>query len=691
MRIRRGLLTQSPTALRLLSRTVVAAAICLLTVAFLAATLAKLGLWTGPVAGAAVAVGLCLGVWASRELPARRSIAWWQLWAIVALAGGFAVWAGLTWAEEVFVERDAASYFQTAIGLTRWGASPFPVDPIIASQSLLAVDGVFLDSAGFFQVGPTGDPAIEPQFLIGVTAWYSIGYWIAGGHGAWAVSALVGGMGILAVGTLLSHLLRPLAATVATAGTALAFPLLHVSRSTYSEPFGLFLLIVGLLTLTIAIDCVSERDRARWGMVAGLILGATALFRIDAPREAALAVPIGALLLIRGHAAGRPLLRGLAAGLIVGIGVWVVLSRNYVGVNLNSVRLLFVLLLAVAAMSFTLIALSSRGHRISGASARHLPTLAGATVAILLGTLLSRPWWWVARGVNEGAEIGQRRQGLPIDPTRLYYENSMEWTAWWVGWPVVLLACIASVYLAFHATRSIVRGDEPFPAWLPSFVVLLGSAVLVWTRPGINPDHPWADRRLVLLIPFVMALGAWAVEASARRLGDPRSRTLVLVLGCALVITPPALATRNLAGDRVGVGVYDATIAGCDYFKPTDVVLAVDGVASFYWTQAIRGMCDVPVLRTDYALFLPETDYDAVAEVRDAVAARLEGTGRELVLVVGQDPSALEPLLTPGGEPPQRVIDVLTTRNDTVVTVRPEDVAEVRRQLWASRTPASSG
>ena len=42
---------------------------------------------------------------------------------------------------------------------------------------------------------------------------------------------------------------------------------------------------------------------------------------------------------------------------------------------------------------------------------------------------------------------------------------------------------------ALSATRG---GVE---AWVPALVVAAGSTLLPLLRPGITPDHPWADRR----------------------------------------------------------------------------------------------------------------------------------------------------------------------------------------------------
>lgn len=676
--------TSSGAGLVLL-RFVILSTLCLTAVALAAAILAFVGFWTPAGAIVSLVIGVSTGVYVALVLPPPDP-AWTRLHAgsLVTVAGAFTVWAGLTSSEEVVVRRDAASYFQTAIALTQWNSSPFAVDSIISAQGLLSIDGVQLGSPGFFQSGTLTQPLIEPQFLIGVTSWYSMGYWVGGATGMWITAALVGGLSILAVGTLVSLLMRPLAAVAATAITACAFPLLHVARSTYSEQFGLAIIMGGLSLLVIAITAEDEAVRARLGFVAGLILGGATLFRIDSLREAALVFPISAWLMVRHHAAGRPLVRGLGTGLLIGISVWLILSRNYIGINIGSVRPAFGLLLLSGVFSLSVVLAASKGVPLPARLASRLPLIIAAGVAACLVLLLSRPLWWVSRGMNEGATLGQRRQGIPVDPTLQYYENSLEWTAWWVGWPTIAVALAAGVYLTYRAASAVVEPGGSLAAWVAPFAVLLGSAVLVWTRPGINPDHPWADRRLVLLTPFVIALAAWLVFEAAEAIVKTGPQRLAITTGLALVATPVAAATSHHATDQIGAGTYQAITAGCDYFEPTDLVLTVDRVSSFYWPQTIRGLCEVPVVQVDYGLFLTEEGTSRAEQIQQEVQDRLADTPYTVVLLA-TDSSALESRSSRDPQMAHQLVDVRTTMNDSTVTVRPDDPQPAHWELWASR------
>src|SRR5262249_59997675 len=121
---------------------------------------------------------------------------------------------------------------------------------------------------------------------------------------------------------------------------------------------------------------------------------------------------------------------------------------------------------------------------------------------------------------------------------RTYAEPAMQWVSWYTG-PVTLAA--AWVVLAVLAARAVRwwTGDVaiPVPNWLGPAAVGLASTVLTLYRPGITPDHPWADRRLVPVVLPTMVLAATAGvvaltrEAARRRPGRARAPIVVAVIG----------------------------------------------------------------------------------------------------------------------------------------------------------------
>jgi hypothetical protein len=78
--------------------------------------------------------------------------------------------------------------------------------------------------------------------------------------------------------------------------------------------------------------------------------------------------------------------------------------------------------------------------------------------------------------------------------------------------------------------------------------------VTLW-RPGITPDHPWADRRFVpVMLPVLVLFATFAVAALARPrwfgsrvspVGGP-GRALVGTVGMAAILIPTVLAALPL-------------------------------------------------------------------------------------------------------------------------------------------------
>jgi hypothetical protein len=91
--------------------------------------------------------------------------------------------------------------------------------------------------------------------------------------------------------------------------------------------------------------------------------------------------------------------------------------------------------------------------------------------------------------------------------------------------------------------------------YLPMVLIYLGATVLTLLRPGITPDHPWADRRLVVeVIPGVILLATWTVASLTRYLWAlSRSRTVqpadsIALAGASAAAGPPAGESIQPAG-----------------------------------------------------------------------------------------------------------------------------------------------
>ena len=163
-----------------------------------------------------------------------------------------------------------------------------------------------------------------------------------------------------------------------------------------------------------------------------------------------------------------------------------------------------------------------RGWRLPAVVVRWLPDVAAAGVVVVGLYLAGRPLWQVVRqspddpGARYVAGM-QARQGLPVDGGRTYAEQTVAWLSWYVG-PVALV--VALVVLAVLVRRAVLSAQSRrVDAWLPALLVASGSTLLTLLRPGITPDHPWADRRLLIALPLVVALVVtglgWVVRRAA--------------------------------------------------------------------------------------------------------------------------------------------------------------------------------
>jgi hypothetical protein len=327
---------------------------------------------------------------------------------------------------------------------------------------------------------------------------------------------------------------------------------------------------------------------------------------------------------------------------------------------------------------------------------RWLATAGGLAVVAAAGFFWVRPWLQTVRQqVDDSTPILaglQREQHLPVDPTRTYAEQSLRWLSWYVGWVTIALAAVAAAV----GVRAALRGSAE--RWALVLPVPLASTALVLYRPGITPDHPWADRRLVpTVLPTVALLAVAAVAALSRavhrramhrppanpadappgwRRMAPLLRPAVALVGAVALVVPAAVASRPLLTKRTEVGESAAVDTACAAFGPGDVALAIDARSRQELVPALSLVCEVPT----YAV--PGEPSDDTAS-RDQVAAavrQVRAAGRRPVLVA-QSGGPL-PQLT--SAPQRQVADLSTTEQERVLTHRPTELTPLRVQIWVA-------
>ncbi len=709
----------------LLQRAVLTAALWVVFASVVAGLLSLAGIWEPTVALPVLAVAAALAYRMAAAVP-DAPMPVWSAVLLVALTVGFAGWAGATHSEQVLPRRDAGSVFQSALDLAERHTRPVDVGADdVGGARVLQVDGITVQSPAFYSVGTPAEPAIEPQFLIGPAALTSLGQWVAGPTGMFWVPALATAWGLLAVGLLVGATIGPRWAPVTVLACGLCFPLLRVARSTYSEPFAVLVLAAGLLALVRAAASaqavldppvpppprtwetsgrpgnrrsptsgvervVGERVGVeRAGLVAGILVGGAALVRPDALRETLLLAVVLGLAAAQRQAYARPAAVGTAAATVVAAAIGLLVSRSYLfDLRASLVPLVALLVVVVAGVLVGVRLARGAGGAVGG---RRMPLLAqgwlsrtiGAVVALGLLALLTRPAWQTVRQspLDPGARVVaalQLAQGLPVDGGRTYAEATVGWLAWWVGWPALGLAGLVAVLASARAAQ---RWSEAqaLPAWSGPLLVGLGSTVLTLFRPGITPDHPWADRRLLvslcLVVVLVVAATAHVSGWATRRLPVAAAPALTAVLSLAL-LAPTALATWPHRAERVELGSWDAVAGACAAFERGDVALLLDDRAANEWTQVVRGQCGVPSLATTATL---RRDPEALAASTAEVARLVAASGRRLVLVATRSTAVLDSV---GAEAVREVVDLTVQEDPRLLERRPERLVPLAVTMW---------
>lgn len=694
-------------------------ALALLPVMATAGLAQQLGRWTPWTASAALLVGLGLAVVVLPRLRLRR-LPWSTTLVLLGLAAGFGLWAALTHGEHVVVRRDPGAYATYALALARFGG--VPLDPGLEAFGLSASDPWVRVSAAanYATTTPLGPDAgyglrVVPQFLVGVPALLSGGWWLAGWTGVFALPALVGTLALAAFGALAAHLLGRAPAVLAVVLLGLAQPVLLVLRQTFSEPFSLLYLLSGAALLVLATTGTdrageartvgAERVATRWAaLTAGALLGANLFVRIDAVRELVLLVPLAAMLIGRRHPAGVPLVVGaLVTGVPAALATtwW---DSPYIDSVMSSLGPLLVAGSVLAVVSVAGVVLGrelEQRWRAGGPPvalvrvAGVLPGAAAALVAVVGLVLASRPLWLVDRrepylpGMDTFIETLQAQQGLELDGLRTYAESTVTWLVWWLGPVTVVLALAAAVVLTRAGVRAVLaRG--PLPAWLLPFVVGLGVTVVSLYRPAITPDHPWSDRRYVTVTyPFVVLVATAAVAWLARWRHGRAGRwapAAAVVLAVGMVV-PTALATLPLATARTEVGQVDAAQDVCralDDAGPDPAVLTVGFRGRVEWAPVVRGLCGVPLVGLE-----PPTTVATEEDLADVLARAAAGAreqGRTPVVLVGDEGSA-QRVADATGVTPTRVVELGTTEPERLMEARPLTTRPLPVDAWVVPLP----
>ena len=672
---------------RFLARVTALPAIAVSAWLLVAFPLLALGLftpWTALVLGGAAVVAA--GALVPRIIPdPEEDVPWWPIVLVLVIAAAFAIVQIAYHAEALVIRRDPASYAMYTVWIAENGYLPIP-----QQRELIAGDDPALSyqSLAHYERGDV----IWPQFMAGAPLVTSIGYWSGGLDGMLIVTPILGALGVLAFAGLAARLIGARWAPLAALLLALCLPQQWVSRFTYSEPVTQILLLGGLV---LAYDCLVVRTRVtdRWSSaqtlaaIAGLVLGLALVVRIDALRDLLPVLGFTALLLVARRGQALPMLGGLAVG--TGLGFYAGYGMSlpyleYLSDSLNPLLMISggVVLAAVAGTAALWRHGLPRTDRV-----RWLPDTVAALALLAMAGFAIRPLLWPDYGhgsdfTDNWVAYVQSQEGLPIEGSRTYYDMSLYWVGWYVGLGTVLFASLGAALVL----RRLAQWRDP--QWLLPAMVLVWSVATTLLRPAITPDHPWASRRLiVLVIPAFVLLAVWflarltrycAIAVQAEEEGAAiRMLPVVVAAGAAVAMVIPTAVTSfaGAMGYRQDVGTVAATERLCAALPDDASVIVVDSGLAGKYMPLLRNVCGVPTAALD----------EASPENVDRVVSRILERGRTPVLASG-DGGQLAGLAP--DTPPERPFHVVAQMDPSTLMKPPTGYWSFGGSVWIVVVPA---
>jgi hypothetical protein len=703
------------------------------------------------LAAAITVVGLRVvpASWPRLMSGSRKSEPGWTMWfgllATVAVVAGLTGWQLSESSQAIIVLRDQGTYLQTGYWISQHGSLPIPE---MLTAFGRAHGGLNFTSTGFLVRGTSIYPAVMP----GLPLLLAGGFWVHGLSGALAIGPVIGGLATLTFAGLVARLVGPQWAPAGALILGLSLPQQYVGRTSLSETALQVMIFGGLCLVADAValrgkgavppvrpadapDTRSARARLaiawqlavpfRWPSsltpqrvlagIAGLALSFGLVISLDALVCLLVVIPFAAALAVGRRPQATPFLSGLVVGLCFGILSLYLLDRTLldtVGHTVAMAGVVAVWLVAGSIVGFQLARFGRVRSAVPRALARRplrwLPE-AGAllVVAALIGFAV-RPYVQKVHGqpgpgVYNAIKVLQQMEGLPVDPTRTYAEQTLYWVIWYVGLPTVLLGAFGLAVVVRRCLRALLTWRDPAGVWrtwgLPVAMICAGSVVVLW-EPDIVPDQPWASRRLIVIaIPGLIICALWAAAWLARRARDRGAQSVtaaVAGLSCAAAMLVPTVSTtfgiglshtgrsgglkpvaQGLALTRTGAGEASALRGLCASIPRNASIVIIDYSTAQEFSQAIRGMCGVPVA------WMADRPVSAVQSVIGSIAA----VGRQPLLMAGSQ----RPLLSFGGSP-VRVLDLASTQDPHDLRQLPTSLQPVRYQIWITEpVPAGSG
>lgn len=445
--------------------------------------------------------------------------------------GAIVLAAGLLYAgfpkQSLLGERDEGIYAQHALHLLRSADSRIDLQALgIASDP--AVSAIeHKRSPELPGIYPTGTRWTF-QFSSATPVWMAMLGAVLGPQAIFRFNAVIGALNCLAFYALMLRCLPPGRrhwAIAALAIFALQPAQVWISRNSLSEPFCAWFVLNGVWVAALAI----ARRSQSLGWAAGLLLGMSALVRIDAvvfPLTAACAALVfSAVDRTRGRGGARAALSvgaGCLAASVAAMLYFALLVRPYfVGLaDLALPAMIAALSCLLGAWLYSRVRPAPMPERAWGAAAWLAATALLAVFAYAM---------WIRPDVLPYALIESKL--VPhLNGMRDYREISLRNLSAYLGLWVVLAAGLGAAVAVWRVLR---HRAATAVDWTMLFL-LVPTLVYLW-RPMISPDHVWAARRWVpAVFPASIAFAAVGIAFLAQRWPRRTQRAAAAAIAVAL-------------------------------------------------------------------------------------------------------------------------------------------------------------